>query len=338
MKLFIQEETLHEIGNAIREKTETGDLIAPGDMPAMIRGIESGGSGIPEEAFAPFSGSCKGMFANNLWGWFLNGYGDKLSTSGVTSAEGMFEDSTNIKSLPFSINLIPQSGLIHIGKMCYGASSLEEVNVNFGGSPSSINIQQTFTNCYRLRRLNVESTFNSCGGESIFGMYHTFESCYMLDEIKDVPFIYSTYGQDYGFTDMLRSCFRLKSFTFKPGAVITAYNYPGGNISFTENAGWGTYNLTAYAPADKEVTDDASYAALKNDPDWWTRNVAYSRYNHDSAVETINSLPDVSSTGKASSLSFKGEAGSATDGGAINTLTDAEIAVAAAKGWTITLQ
>lgn len=32
-----------------------------------------------------------------------------------------------------------------------------------------------------------------------------------------------------------------------------------------------------------------------------------------------------------------GKAGSKTDGGAINTMTAEEIAVAAAKGWTVTL-
>ena len=66
--------------------------------------------------------------------------------------------------------------------------------------------------------------------------------------------------------------------------------------------------------------------------------MAYSRYNHDSAVATINSLPDTSAylaaNGGTNTIKFKGAAGSATDGGAINTLTEEEIAVATAKGWT----
>ena len=93
--------------------------------------------------------------------------------------------------------------------------------------------------------------------------------------------------------------------------------------------------------ADKEVTDATTYAALKNDPDWFTCDVAYSRYNHDSAVATINSLPDTSAylaaNGGNNTIMFTGAAGSATDGGAINTLTQEEIAVATAKGWTVTL-
>ena len=91
----------------------------------------------------------------------------------------------------------------------------------------------------------------------------------------------------------------------------------------------------------KLVNSAESYAALKNDPDWFTNKKEYSRYNHDSAVATINSLPDTSAylatAGGTNTIKFTGAAGSATDGGAINTLTAEEIAVATAKGWTISL-
>ena len=80
---------------------------------------------------------------------------------------------------------------------------------------------------------------------------------------------------------------------------------------------------------------------MKNDPDSWTYDINYSKYNHDSAVETINSLPDTSAyiatAGGTNTIKFEGASGSKTDGGAINTLTEEEIAVAAAKGWTVTL-
>ena len=80
---------------------------------------------------------------------------------------------------------------------------------------------------------------------------------------------------------------------------------------------------------------------MKNDPDSWTYDINYSKYNHDSAVETINSLPDTSAyiatAGGTNTIKFDGASGAKTDGGAINTLTEEEIAVAAAKGWTVTL-
>ena len=120
-------------------------------------------------------------------------------------------------------------------------------------------------------------------------------------------------------------------------------NWKNQNISLNVYVGFcpsTTYilNYNSGITADKEVKDDATYQALKNDPDWWTMKAEYSRYNHDSAVNTINSLPDTSAylatAGGTNTIKFKGASGSLTDGGAINTLTEEEIAVAAAKGWT----
>ena len=48
-KVAINEITLTNIGDAIREKTGKTDLIAPGDMPAEIASISTGGEGIEIE-------------------------------------------------------------------------------------------------------------------------------------------------------------------------------------------------------------------------------------------------------------------------------------------------
>jgi len=45
-------------------------------------------------------------------------------------------------------------------------------------------------------------------------------------------------------------------------------------------------------------------------------------------------LPDTSAYG-TNTIKFRGAAGALTDGGAINTMTAEEIAVATAKGWTV---
>jgi hypothetical protein len=51
-KVFINEETLTSIGNAIREKTGKNNLISPGSMPEEIRSITGGGSGDSDESKA----------------------------------------------------------------------------------------------------------------------------------------------------------------------------------------------------------------------------------------------------------------------------------------------
>ena len=218
----------------------------------------------------------------------------------------------------------------------------------YGGDKSAM-----FEGCYSLRKLPMGLLAH--GNPYVLYSYNQFnslcESCYALDEIINIPNPHykaswtesSTWSN--AFADMVKDTYRLKNFTF---AEMAPQSWAYQLLDFSSYVG---YAYSAYATritnynsgitADKKVTDDASYQALKNDPDWWTTDVAYSRYNHDSAVATINSLPDCaayqSSSGKgANTIKFTGNAGSATDGGAINTLTDEEIAVAAAKGWTVT--
>ena len=174
-----------------------------------------------------------------------------------------------------------------------------------------------------------------------------FHDCWSLDEVVGLPIPYTATYTGNMLGNTFSYCKRLKRITFatqEDGSPIVV-NWKGQIINLYSSVGWGlneTNNaiLNNGIIADKFVKDDASYQALKNDPDWFTFDYKYSRYNHDSAVETINSLPDTSAylatAGDTNTIKFKGEAGSATDGGAINTLTEEEIAVATAKGWTVT--
>lgn len=176
-----------------------------------------------------------------------------------------------------------------------------------------------------------------------------------LDEILNMPVWrtgidgeYSTLTSDaFSGGDAYSSCYRLARYTFETndGAPITT-KWSGQTLGFSRYTGWADYyevsGLNNGITKAHQVTNDASYQALKNDPNWWTQDVAYSRYNRTSAVETINSLPDTSAfvteTGTPNTIIFKAEAGSKTDGGACGNLTEEEIAVAAAKGWTVTFE
>lgn len=103
----------------------------------------------------------------------------------------------------------------------------------------------------------------------------------------------------------------------------------------TYSDGYGGAGL----PESAAIRDAGTYATNKNNPDSWTDMEEYSRYNHTSAVNTINSLPDTSAyleaNGGTNTITFLPTSGSLTDGGAVETLTEEEIAVAAAKGWTV---
>ena len=177
-----------------------------------------------------------------------------------------------------------------------------------------------------------------------------FYNCYSLDEIVNLPVLRGELDSN-AFLVTFRDCARLKNFTFETnedGSPIVA-KWRNQTISLQIGVGYSSsQSISNYIvdvangiTSDKAVTDDASYQALKNDPDWYTPFEDYSRYNHDSAVATINSLPDttayLAANGGTNKITFLGFAGISTDGGAIENLTAQEIAVAKAKGWTVTL-
>jgi hypothetical protein len=214
--------------------------------------------------------------------------------------------------------------------------------------------QNMFANCWSLRKLPMAllQYANPYSSYSYTQFNNMCNYCYALDEIVDLPCPYSqavfntTSSYSQLFQNTVQYCARLKNFTF---AETSPMQWALQTLNLT-SIGYGTSSseapLTSYnsgITTDKKVSDDATYQALKDDPDWYTLDYNYSRYNHDSAVATINSLPDCSAyqteSGKgANILMLKRDAGAKTDGGAIGNLTDEEIAVAAAKGWTVSLQ
>ena len=253
-----------------------------------------------------------------------------------SETEYMFQSCQNLREIPedFFDN--------------FDWSDISGSTVSYKGSMDGM-----FSSCYSLRYIPIHKIkSNPIIGNSSSYLYNGFSNCYCLDEIKDLPLPFTgawtsnTFGSG-PFSGCFLRLSRIKSLTFALNeGQPCVMKWKNQTIDLTQKVGYAnqSYDILAYnsgITADKEVTDDLNYQALKNDPDWFTCNFHFSRYNHDSAVETINSLPDTSAylaaNGGTNTIKFMGLAGSATDGGAINTLTEAEIAVAAAKGWTVSL-
>ena len=215
----------------------------------------------------------------------------------------------------------------------------------YGGNMTSM-----YSNCYSLRRIPIEwlRIHNPFSATYYSIFYDGFDSCRTLDELEGVPCYEKATWTSNAFSNTFRQCFRLARMNFTTNEdgtpKIVKWKNQTVNLSFyigyVSNATQIT-STNSGITADKEVKDDATYQALKDDPDWFSTDINYSRYNHDSAVNTINSLPDTSaylaSAGGTNTIKFKGASGALTDGGAINTLTEEEIAVATAKGWTVSL-
>ena len=286
-------------------------------------------------------------------------------TTVSTSAAYVFRNCEKLENAPMINNLKP-SNLSYFFQYCYRLRTIPD---NFGSnwdwsylegltSGYSGSMCNMFENCYSLRKIPQEliSHTNPVITYS-YSLYRSgFKNCYVLDEIVDlvVPdnvewtsnvFLNSIYDGTF------HGCNRLKRLTFATnedgtpkiakwknqiidlgrgsnGARI-GYCYDGTTIT-TYNSGLTT---------DTRIYNNETYQQLKDNPDSWTDNSFYSRYNKISAIETINSLPDTSaylaSSGGTNTIIFGINNGLYTDGGAINTMTEEEIAVATAKGWTV---
>lgn len=396
-KVFIEETTLTNIGNAIRDKEGSSALIPVTDMATRIAAIETGGggggdSGIPEEAFN-LTGTFLYRFCQNNWNWFLNKYGKQCTTSSITALNFAFNNSKDLTEIPFQINCYNVGQLQSVFNTCYSLTECPKLRGTFLKSTSfdstdmikevsrvrdfedlfdpaeldgfdTVLAQQwscpkfvKFENCRSMRRVpswfykfkfSKESTQYPYYGYSITN--RTFAYCHVLDEVLDFPTPVCAGEQTSNmFEGIVGSCYRLKNFTFDTdNGTPHVVKWKNQTLSFSDGAGYVppgsvdyiTVSYNSGITKDKQVTDDASYQALKDDPDWFGE-LAYSRYNHDSAVATINSLPDTSaylaSAGGTNTIRFRTGAGANTDGGAVDSLTEEEIAVAAAKGWTVTL-
>lgn len=390
-KVFIEETTLTNIGNAIRDKEGTSELIPVTDMATRIAAIDGGNAELPAEALY-ITGDCAYRFAKDGWNWFLNEYGNQVTTGNIHISQNMFTNCSNLYEIPFTINVdtyllnnmfnacdklkvcpkvrgnIQINSNTNLSQILY-STNLRDCEDLFDSSVfdgvksfkvtsaySAPKFNQMFGYCSSLRqvpswyyklRFSEESTAYPT---TSYCLYRTaFTNCASLDEFLNCPVLRCNAEQTSDmFGNFIINCYRLKNFTFETdNGTPYVVKWKSQTLDLSTNIGTvpnsSEYIVTSGSgiTADKKVTDDASYQALKNDPDWYTTNIQYTRYDHDSAVRTINSLPDTSAylaeKGGTNTIKFQAEVGLKTDGGLINSLTEEEIAVAAAKGWTVTL-
>lgn len=277
-----------------------------------------------------------------------------LINNGYAPASNIFYLCSNLEVPPYIIGKIGE--FLNMFYNCYRLNYIPEdwaTKIDWSSlndNPSYHFISNIFFQCYSLKRIPqnlISSIFlqfpYSGDNYNSFPYYNQYRYCFVLEELKNIPVSYYTKGNNSNlFTGFVNACNRLKSLTFKTnnGTPLVA-KWKNQTIDLSNYVGYASKegNITGYnsgLTTDTQITDATSYQSLKNNQDSWTTLIEYSRYNHDSAVETINSLPDTSAYG-TNTIKFKGASGSATDGGAINTLTEVEIAVAAAKGWTVSI-
>lgn len=273
----------------------------------------------------------------------------------------MFMGCSNLKVLPKMNNLSPkQAGGVF--QDCNRLREIPHVDIDFTAMDNEENAwscqwSNMFCGCHSLRKIAPIwlHTPRKCQYYSNI-LYYSFFQCTSLDELVDMPLSeaaqldspYDTNNEciwdGNAFDNAFYGCGRLKRLTFKQ--YDKGYKMANQFIDLSEQVGYtySEYLITDFNSgisfADKVVNAD-DYARLKGTEDWYTTEIAFSRYNLTSAIETLNTLPDtaefVNSYGASNIIQFRGDAGSSTDGGAIRDLPVELINEAAIKGWTVSL-
>lgn len=290
------------------------------------------------------SGGCSYCFYNNTGITTLPFTSIQFSTSAINvsgSAVNVFDGCSSLTHIP-PIQFTNPSSVAYFFSGCSKLEELPEMTYTINRShlgTQYVSHGNIFQNCKKIKEIpeswmnliNQEGRTNDSNvSSSNFWGYQGFYYCHNLRKVENL------WTPQYSSMSAYRPfdrCSMISKITFNP--------------NLTRNWSSGTWNLSVYlgyfaSASDAtnaglttatQVKDAATYASLKNNPDYWTLLPEYSRFNRVSAAETLASLPTVTKA----TITFKGACGSATDGGAISDLSEAEIAVATAKGWTVTI-
>lgn len=300
--------------------------------------VNVAGSGGGNDEVAALAGSLDSLFDSNRYSDFLNKCIANVVAIGVTNFTKFCYTAYNLVRLPIT-KITVNEVLLSFSNMFYSCNCLIEVppiDYTYLANSQSTSLSATFQfyGCYSLRAI-PENYFRF----PMFGNNSRFFNCYVLEKIPRMEFPNVTSATNI-FNNAFANCHRLSSLKLSASSLKGLSNQ---TIDLTASVGYtnspeNILNRSDYhgITAATKVTNDATYQALKNNPDWWAANIAYSRYNHDSAAETLANLP-LMGAGKGNTIKFRGASGSFTDGGAINTLTAAELAVASSRNWTVTL-
>lgn len=346
----------------------------------IITGTMASSPDAPTASELTIGGNLANWDSQGSWDWFITKYGDQItvdSNNKVTTLAYAFQYSeleeipinfvcdmpkdnclsytfsyaSKLKTLP-SITGVVKGLTSHTFEGCKNLSQI----------PASFFTDYTYTkgslysicrNCYCLRSIDTSfmEQFTTLNTGTLYGNTFTyaFSNCEQLDELN-LPIRDTTTEISVNmFYQAFNNMHRIKKLTFDAPNPVKWKNQV---IDLSEYFGYSQNNTITGAPIhlkesgyNTTITKDkvmtaSTMISLLGDPDAYPTTINSSRYNHTSAVQTLNSLPDTSaylaSSGGTNTIKITKYLGSLT-GSSTNDLTEEEIAVATAKGWTVTL-
>lgn len=260
-------------------------------------------------------------------------------TSKLIDASSMFYNCSNLTQLPVFIKDGSFNKIYNLQYMFSGCKLITNIPnnylspiVEYNNNSSTNSASSMFYNCQNLKEMFDNNILIHCEDYN-----NIFQNCYSLNKIVDLTMPNKKFTSNK-FYNIFKNCCMLSHFTFSSNGD---YQWKSQVIDFT-TCGYYSPSIQFTLDNDKCVKNDYDYIRLKDTDDWWTYEVAYSKYDRQSAVATINTLPDTSSyiasAGGTNTIKFKNGAGSSKgDLYNMTNLTAEEIAVATAKGWTVSL-
>ena len=328
----------------------TADTVSPSTLALGITAHDKSGniitgtmdnSLIPTETLLKFTGDLSYFDYNGRMDNWFKTYKNLLSFDDVTDARNMFYGSTLTEIPTITFNGTADNSAMGMFMQCYNLTTFPTLATK-KSDKENLDCVNMFNSCKKLVELPNNTYFSSVfatgawvGTYSFMGM---FQNCLALTKLSDLSIFdrkirakqYSTDTNQGNYLNLFSNCQSLQELS----------NFPLRNSGDTYDV--NMFNQTFYNTYSlKKLTFFAtgsfswSNQVIDLSTTGYSKNVADSVYNHNSAVETLNSLPTVS--GSSNYIKFKKTAGSATSGGSISDLTAEEIAVATAKGWTVTL-
>lgn len=371
--VLVEESTLKAIGDSIRGKTGASDTYLPSEMPAAINSITTGGGASGDvKPFLAMPYRCDYLFTYNRLKTTFEPYKDELDWSRAVHLQNMFYQCSGdwtdwrieisnamgwnifnyakgIKFPHLKITSYESNGALEIFRDSCGPDRAGDLTVhNVELAPITPGRSARGFMEYSGLRFVPNSLYTFVGHNDTYTgtlsssqtnpYEYMFYGAHAVEEILNVPLWTATTMSSN--SSMLGDNYRLRRFTFETQPNGTPYSCPNWqniSLNFTKcygytpsysGNGWGQGFTGA-----KLIRDADTYASLKNDPERCTEMAEYSDYGHNSAVETIKSLPYV----KSGTVRLLGKSGSLTDQGACSNLTDSEIAIATSKGWTVAI-
>lgn len=327
MKYLIDEVTLEEMADKIREKTQSTGKISVQDFAVQIKEIPtaedldielnaqdtelltqdskideifSALENVGESEFNVKVDSAK-IPANSSVA-LLAGITEigKIDTSKITSIAYLFQSCSSLETIPL-INTSNVTNMSYVFRYCSSLKFIPLIDTS-----NVINMSYMFSDCTKLETIPQLNTKNVTNMGSIFSGCSNLRSVPSLDTSKVTSV-----------RNMFNMCNKLESIGLMDFSKVTDMSYFGSNLFELTHVG-GFKNL-GQAYSISASTGNSSYTLPLSSATKLTR---------DSLINVINNLYDIATKGcKAQNLVL----GSTN----LNKLTEEEKAIATTKGWTL---